>query len=75
MTKRKTVEVIPFEFLSEKKAMERTPYQTTALFRQHFGDLYHAPAPGRAGGYLATELQARIEDWPIESRNPKGRAS
>ncbi|RBQ00039.1 hypothetical protein [Bifidobacterium xylocopae] len=73
MTKReKVVNVVPFELLSEEKARGRTPFGEK-LFREHFGHLYHAPKKGRKGGYLATDLQAAIEAWPIESRDPRDR--
>lgn len=61
-------QLVPFEFLSEKEAMRRTPYQTVRTFRAHYGDLYRVPAEGKAGGYLSTELQARTESFTVSPR-------
>lgn len=63
MAKTVFVPVVPFEFLSEKDAMERTPYNTVKMFRQHYGDLYREPEAGRKGGYLASDLQERTEQF------------
>lgn len=72
----KTTDITPvfYEFLSEKDAMARTPYQTARTFREHYGDLYRAPENGKAGGYLASDLQARTEQFPTQSRNPRDKA-
>lgn len=40
----KHTQPVPFEFLPEKEAMRRTPYQTVRTFRAHYGDLYRVPA-------------------------------
>lgn len=60
---------VPFEFLPEREAMDRTPYRTRATFRAHYGDLYREPGEGQKGGYLATDLQERTEQFRTNPRS------
>lgn len=63
MSKTVYVPSVPFEFLTEQEAMSRTPYRTVKLFREHYGDLYRVPEEGKKGGYLASDLQERTEQF------------